>query len=136
MTGLPLLTLVAGSFAMESLDIADAGGDFEVLGFVNSLEPPAPGAQVEGRPVFWFEALPFGPEACRLAAGIVSTRRRAFVETMAQRGYQFVSVVHPSAVISRRAQLVREEFALDKMGREYDAVLREFAARADDAPVP
>lgn len=31
-------------------------------------------------------------------------------------------------------QLVREEFALDKMGREYDAVLREFAARADDAP--
>ena len=43
MSGLPLLILGAGSFAVETLDIVEAGGGIEVLGFVNSLERPAPG---------------------------------------------------------------------------------------------
>lgn len=105
MSGKPLLILGAGSFALETLDIAETSGGFEPLGFVNSLERPAPGATHAGLPVFWVDELPFGPADCWLVAGIVSTRRRDFVEGMVRRGYRLASVVHPSASLSRRAQV-------------------------------
>lgn len=98
-----LLILGAGSFAMETLDIAEAAGGFEPLGFVNSLEHPEPGTTHAGLPVFFIDDVPVAPDACVLAAGIVSTTRRSFVETMLARGYRFASVVHPSASISPRA---------------------------------
>lgn len=101
----PLLILGSGTFAVETLDIAEAAGGFRPLGFVNSLERPQPSTMVEGLPVFWIDDLPYMPDDCFLVAGMVSTKRRAFVETMRGRGYQFVTVVHPSAVISRRSTI-------------------------------
>jgi sugar O-acyltransferase (sialic acid O-acetyltransferase NeuD family) len=101
----PLLILGAGSFALETLDIAETSGGFEPLGFVNSLEQPGPGATLAGLPVFWIEAVPFDPADCWVVCGIISTRRRDFVETMAGRGYRLASVVHPSAILSRRSQV-------------------------------
>lgn len=102
----PLLILGSGTFAVETLDIAEAAGGFAPLGFVNSVERPAPGAMHADLPVFWVDDVPFAPDDCALVAGIVSTQRRAFVEQMTQRGYRFVTVAHPSAVISRRAQVL------------------------------
>jgi sugar O-acyltransferase (sialic acid O-acetyltransferase NeuD family) len=99
----PLLILGAGTFALETLDIAEAAGGYEPLGFVNSVERPAPGARHAGLPVFWIEDLTVSPEACEVVTGIVSTKRRGFVEAMLARGFRFTSVVHPSAVISARA---------------------------------
>lgn len=101
----PLLILGDGTFALETLDIAEAAGGFQPLGFVNSFERPGPGARHAGLPVFWVDDMPFEPDDCHLVAGIVSTRRRGFIEIMLARGFQFASVVHPSAVISRRAHV-------------------------------
>lgn len=101
----PLLILGAGSFALETLDIAESAGIFQPLGFLVNLEPPAPGARHAGLPVYWADDLRLTPQECFLAAGIVSTRRRAFVEQMLARGFRFVSIVHQSAVISPRAHL-------------------------------
>lgn len=101
----PLLILGSGTYALETLDIAELAGGFEPLGFVNSLERPAPGARHAGLPVFWIDDVPFGPEECYLVAGIVSTQRRGFIETMEARCYRFVSVIHPAAIISRRSTI-------------------------------
>ncbi len=98
-----LLILGAGSMAVEVLDIAEAAGKFNVLGFAVSVAQ-APRA-LEGLSVYPANALPIGPADCRLVAGIVSTRRRGFVEEMAARGYVFESVVHPSALISPRSKV-------------------------------
>jgi len=46
----PLLLLGDGHFAVETLEIAEAIGDFSPLGFVNSLTRPKPGATIEGLP--------------------------------------------------------------------------------------
>jgi acetyltransferase EpsM len=100
-----LLILGSGTFALETLDIAEAAGGFKPLGFVNSLERPAPDAEHAGLPVFWVDEVPFEPDECYLVAGIVSTQRRGFIQTMLARGFKFTSVVHPSAVISRRARI-------------------------------
>jgi sugar O-acyltransferase (sialic acid O-acetyltransferase NeuD family) len=101
----PLLILGSGTFALETLDIAERAGGFEPLGFVNSLERPAVGARHAGLPVFWIDDAPFGPEDCYLVTGIVSTRRRELIETMQAHGYRFVSVIHPAAVISHRSRI-------------------------------
>ncbi len=101
----PLLILGAGDFAMEVLDIAECAGGFQPLGFVNSLERPAPGTRHAGLPVYWAEDLPVAADQCALAGGIVSTRRRAFLEAVQSRGYRFARVLHPSATISRHAEL-------------------------------
>ena len=103
----PLLILGSGSYALKTLDIAEMACGFEPLGFVNSLEQPKAGAEHGGLPVFWIDDVPFGPEDCYLVAGIVTTRRRDLIETMLARGYRFVSVIHPSAVISRVPLLLK-----------------------------
>jgi sugar O-acyltransferase (sialic acid O-acetyltransferase NeuD family) len=102
---IPLLILGSGTFALETLDIAEAAGGFHLLGFVNSVEQQDPDATHEGLPVYWIDEIPFKPAECLLVAGIVSTLRRGFIEKMVARGYRFASVVHPSAVISRRTSI-------------------------------
>ena len=98
-----LLILGAGTFAVEVLEIVESRDEFEPAGFLNSLARPAPGARHGGLPVYSAEEIPLSPDECVCVAGIVSTRRRGFVEAMLARGYRFVTVAHRSALISRRA---------------------------------
>lgn len=98
-----LLILGSGTYALETLDIAQMVGGFEPLGFVNSVERPKADAHHAGLPVFWIDDIPFEPSDCYLVAGIVSTQRRGLIETMEARRYRFASVIHPAAVISRRS---------------------------------
>jgi sugar O-acyltransferase (sialic acid O-acetyltransferase NeuD family) len=100
----PLLLLGNGRFAVETLEIAEASG-FSPLGFVNSLARPAPGATLEGLPVFWVDELPIGPADCETVCAIVTTKRLPFIELMASRGYSFVSLVHPFTNLSKRARI-------------------------------
>lgn len=105
MTGTPLLILGAGSFAIETLEIAELSGAFEPIGFVVSegVEPwPTTHA---GLPVYRADRLPIGPEAARIVAGIVTNRRRPFVDQLCARGYRLATLVHPTAIISPRASL-------------------------------
>src|SRR5262249_60325970 len=100
-----LLILGAGTFAVQTLEIAEEAGGFEPVGFINSFEVPASGARLEGLPVFGIDALPFAPGDALVVSGAVSNRRRAAIEVLAQRGYDFATLVHPTASISRRATL-------------------------------
>jgi acetyltransferase EpsM len=100
-----LLFLGDGSFAVEALDIAEAAGGFTPLGFVNSMERPVSGSTLAGLPIFWIDDIPFGTEQCEVVCAIVTTRRRAFIEAMRSRGYQFRSLTHPFASVSRRARI-------------------------------
>ena len=100
----PLLILGAGSFAIEVLEAAELAGA-RVAGFVVSDDLAPPTLRHAGLPVFVESAVPFAPHEVSLAGGIVTTRRRAFVERMAARGFTFLTVVHPSAIVSPRARL-------------------------------
>jgi sugar O-acyltransferase (sialic acid O-acetyltransferase NeuD family) len=101
----PLLLMGHGRFAVEAIEIAEAIGDFSLLGFVNSVARPDPGATVEGLPVFWIDDLPYGPAECEVVCPIVTTKRRPFVDQMRTRGYRFASLVHPFTNVSRRAHV-------------------------------
>lgn len=98
-----MVILGAGSMAVEVLDIVEAGSEYGVAGFaVDRGDAPA---ELEGRPVYRADALPFGPADCLLVGAMVSNKRRAFLEEMAGRGYRFATVVHPTAQISKRARI-------------------------------
>jgi sugar O-acyltransferase (sialic acid O-acetyltransferase NeuD family) len=100
-----LLILGAGTFAVEVLEIVESKGEFEPVGFLTSLAKPAPGTRHAGLPVYAAEEMPLLPDQCVCVAGIVSTRRRDFVEAMLARGYRFVTVAHRSAHVSPRATI-------------------------------
>ena len=47
MTSMPrLLILGCGTFAVQTLEIAEEDGGFEPVGFINSFEVPPPGARL------------------------------------------------------------------------------------------
>src|SRR5512141_1535576 len=100
-----LLILGCGTFAVQTLEIAEEQGGFEPAGFINSFEVPPAGTTLEGLPVFGLDALPLGPGDALVVSGAVSNRRRAALEILAQRGYGFATLVHPAAYVSRRASL-------------------------------
>ena len=100
-----LLILGCGTFAVQTLEIAEEAGGWEPAGFINSFEVPAPGTLLEGLPVFALDALPWGPDDGLVVSGAVSNRRRVAIEELSRRGYRFATLVHPTAYISRRATL-------------------------------
>ena len=104
MTKPALLILGAGSFALETLEIAALEGAFVPAGFVVS-EPALPPLMHAGLPVYHEGAVPYSPGAAHLVGGIVTTRRRLFFERMVSRGYTFATLRHPSAIVSPRAEL-------------------------------
>jgi sugar O-acyltransferase (sialic acid O-acetyltransferase NeuD family) len=104
MSDAPLLILGAGSFAIETLEIAELAGGFRPAGFVVS-DVPAPGATHAGLPVYHEGAIPSALNEALVVAGIVSTRRRGFIERVGRRGFSFATLRHPTAVISPRASI-------------------------------
>lgn len=102
MSDVPLLILGAGTFALETLEIAELAGGFRPVGFVVS-DPPAEIAGHGGLPIYQEDAMPAMPTGVVAAAGIVTTRRRAFIERMRDRGFSFVALRHPTAIVSPRA---------------------------------
>lgn len=104
MSEIPLLILGAGSFAIEALEIAELTAQFRPLGFVVS-DPPAAGLTHAGLPVLGESDLP-AIEGVQIAGGIVSNRRRAFIERLLGRGMRPATLKHPTAIVSPRATLV------------------------------
>jgi len=103
MTDVGLFILGAGSFAIETLEIAELTGGFRPLGFAVS-DLPAPGATHAGLPVLHVDSLP-PVGSIVVVAGIVSTKRRRIVSDVARRGYRFATLVHPRAIVSTRASI-------------------------------
>jgi sugar O-acyltransferase (sialic acid O-acetyltransferase NeuD family) len=100
----PILILGAGTFAVEALEASELSGR-TVCGFLVSDESVRTAARLERLPVFVPGDLPWSPAQIVCVAAIISTRRRAFVESIAARGFEFVTVRHPSAIVSPRATL-------------------------------
>ena len=93
--------LGAGTFAVEVLEAAELSG-ITVRGFLVTPEFARSGL-LEGLPVHTVANVPWAPADVAIVAGIVSTKRRQFVERMIGHGFNFVAIRHPSATVSPRA---------------------------------
>jgi sugar O-acyltransferase (sialic acid O-acetyltransferase NeuD family) len=105
----PLVIVGAATFAVEVLEAAELSGR-EVRGFLVSDAAWRTSPMHEGLPVFTPDDLVWAPDEVHLIAGIVSTKRRGLIDEMAQRGFAFGAVRHPSAIVSPRATVAAGAF--------------------------
>jgi acetyltransferase EpsM len=100
-----LAILGAGLFAEEVAEIVSDAGTYEIYGFVEGTDPERCRQHVDGLPVFWIEAVAGFDRDIRAVCAVGSPERKGFIEQAEAQGLQFVSVRHPSAIISRTASL-------------------------------
>ena len=98
-----VLILGAGTFAIEVLEAIELGGIYEPLGFLVSAAEWLVSPVHAGLPVASIDEMPWTPRDALAIGGMVTTGRQAFLEAAAGRGFEFVTVIHPAATVSRRA---------------------------------
>jgi sugar O-acyltransferase (sialic acid O-acetyltransferase NeuD family) len=101
----PLLICGTRSFAEEVADVVSDTPGFTVAGFVENLDRGRCAEPLLGLPVHWIddiaELAPTHSAVCALA----TTKRRAFTQQVEERGVGFATIVHPTARVSRLAEL-------------------------------
>ena len=106
---LPVIIVGSGGHASVVADALIAG-DVRLLGFVD-IDPARCGLVICGVPVLGTESIldAHTPGTARLANGIGGVRadglRKSVQARLESRGWEFVTVRHPSAVVSRFAKL-------------------------------
>jgi sugar O-acyltransferase (sialic acid O-acetyltransferase NeuD family) len=102
-----LLILGNGTFAMEVTDLLSdiAQPRYEVVGYVASLPPFEPGTTILGRPVYWVDELVQFDDSHRVICALASTKRYLFARQAQEMGMRFVTMVHPTARVSRTATI-------------------------------
>lgn len=93
----PLLILGTGSFAEEVAAIAAETPPFEVAGFVENWDRRKCDAPFLGLPVHWIDAIDGMAPSHRAVCALGTTKRRAYIESVAAKGFEFATLVHPSA---------------------------------------
>lgn len=98
-----ILLVGAGRFAEEITDLAfDAG--FDVRGWIEGLDPTRADPDREP-PIIWVDAQAAHEADARIVPAISSVRRRALVERLVGEGRRLATIIHPSAVVARSAEL-------------------------------
>lgn len=98
-----LLILGARSFAPVVADLVDDIAGLRVTHFVENLARERCSETIEGLPILWVEDVKelVGTHCAVCALG--STHRSRFIEQVSTYGMEFVTVFHPSAIVSTKA---------------------------------
>ena len=100
-----LAILGTSGFAGEVLDLVEDGGHYDVEVFIENWDRTKIERPLFGRPVVWID------DALRYAATheaiccLGTTKRRNFISQVADLGFGFATVIHPTARVSRRSKV-------------------------------
>jgi sugar O-acyltransferase (sialic acid O-acetyltransferase NeuD family) len=95
-----LLVLGTRTLAVEIADLASDTPGYEVVGFVENMDPNRCKDRLAGLPVLWVEELADRVHDHWAVCGLATTRRSRFVHQVAAIGMGFERVIHPSARVS------------------------------------
>ena len=101
----PLLILGARPYTLALADAFADVAQFEVVGFVENLERERSGTRHGDLPVYWVDDLPQFRDTHQVICGLGTTFRNRFVEPVKAMGLTFATLVHPTAIVSRRSTL-------------------------------
>jgi sugar O-acyltransferase (sialic acid O-acetyltransferase NeuD family) len=105
-----LAILGTSLFAPEVVDVVSDTALFDVTTFIENWDRQKAGTTLLDRPVVWIaDARPLAATHLALCA-LGTTRRRGFVDEIAAMGFEFATVVHPSARISRGSTIGEGSF--------------------------
>lgn len=98
-----VLLVGAGRFAEEVTDVAlDAG--YQVRGWIEGLDMTRADPEIDP-PIVWVDVQADHEPGLPIVPAIGSVQRRALVERLVGEGRQLATIIHPSAVVARSAEL-------------------------------
>lgn len=97
----PLLILGARSYSLAFSDAFADATDYEVVGFVENMDPDRDGSLHGDLPVYWVDDLPKFKDTHHVICSLGTTFRNKFVEPVRAMGMRFATLVHPTASVSR-----------------------------------
>ena len=100
-----LAIMGTSGLAGEMLDLVEDGGCFEVEFFIENWDRTKLERPFLGKPVVWLDDA--GPTAAthKAICSLGTTRRVDFISQAADLGFEFATVVHPTARVSRRSSV-------------------------------
>lgn len=96
---IPILVFGARSFAEEVADLASEVPGLRVSGFVENYDRDQP-KTLHGLPVYWIDDVAPLAATHKAVCGLGTTRRLPLITQALQLGFEFTSVIHPTARIS------------------------------------
>lgn len=99
-----IIVLGAGTMAQEVTDLIDDIGRDKVIGYCVSDEVDA-GKRLNNKPIWYASELPDFLGKVKIVRGIFSPNCFNLIKQVENMGFSFVSVIHPSASISKQAEI-------------------------------
>lgn len=100
-----LLICGTRSLAVEVADLVSAIPEFELVGFVENLDHDRCNATLEDLPIYWIDDIASMTSDHVAICALGTTHRSRFTQQVEALGMRFATVVHPSAVVSRRSTI-------------------------------
>lgn len=100
-----LLILPARPFAAEINDVVSEVPGCQVVGFVENQDPDHCRQTLEGLPVIWHEDLGRYANDHKAVCALSTTHRDRPIAEIERAGLQFPTLMHPSALVSARAEV-------------------------------
>jgi acetyltransferase EpsM len=102
---IPVMILGTGDFAVEVADLILDTPTLRLDGFVENLDITRCEKQLLGKSIFWINDISELIETHKMICAIGSTKRSEYVAQVIQMGCQFATLIHPTARVSRLAQI-------------------------------
>ena len=100
-----VLVLGTNPAAEVLVDMFECLPGISFAGFVENRDRSRCAAPLAGLPVHWSDDIDALAESHALTCSLGTTRRRDWIEERAAKGFGFVTLVHPSSVVSARTEL-------------------------------
>jgi sugar O-acyltransferase (sialic acid O-acetyltransferase NeuD family) len=100
-----IVILGTSLFAPEVLDLIEDMGGYEVTAFVENWDKKKTNQPLRGRPVVWIDDATPLASSHKAVCSIGTTHRTRFIQQAAALGFQFITVIHPSARLPRTSSV-------------------------------
>jgi acetyltransferase EpsM len=97
----PLLILGTRTLAIEVADFVSEIPGYQLVGFVENMDPQACGGKLENLPILWVEELAGLADTHWAVCALATTTRSRFTSQAAAYGIRFATLIHPTSRISR-----------------------------------
>jgi sugar O-acyltransferase (sialic acid O-acetyltransferase NeuD family) len=97
----PLLILGTRTLAIEVADFVSEIPGYQLVGFVENMDPQVCGGKLENLPILWVEELAGLADTHWAVCALATTTRSRFTSEAAAYGVRFATLIHPAARRSR-----------------------------------
>lgn len=105
-----LAILGTSLFAPEVADVVDDTGLFDVSVFIENWDRGKTNSTFLDRPVVWISDAELLASTHLALCSLGTTERQGFIEAIAAMGFQFATVIHPTARVSSRSTVGEGSF--------------------------